>query len=354
MMVNTDCGSSPKKMIEIDWNNLDQRRCITACLVKGSYVLESDQTKVTQLAPAWWQSFHFRRIDVLECACECVFCKIFGPNTWFICGVVFEYVPPEGVPRHPKAPRYIVAFRGTMPRDPTIFGDMRLNLRILLNKQHLCSRFSEARKLVRQLVSSADCDSTGSTVWLAGHSLGASIALDVGRDMMMGEGFNLPTFLFNPPHVSLAPAANVLGVPEEAKRDVHLGSYLVKHAMGKTILRPQKKKMEAVFEKLSSWVPELYVHQRDFICNGYIDHFELRKQAQERCPRVAKSAATLAYRDLLHPCAVSGFGDKKSGRQHLLPSARLWKNSNPEGNAHELRQWWHPDLILSSNLYSWP
>lgn len=271
---------------------------------------------------------------------------------WFICGVVFEYVLPDGVPRHPSAPRYIVAFRGTMPRDPTIFGDMRLNLRILLNKQHLCSRFSEARKLVGDLVKSvADGNSTGSTVWLAGHSLGASIALDVGRDMMC-NGFKLRTFLFNPPHVSLAPAANILGVPEKAKGGAHLASYYVKHAMGKTILRPQKMHMEAMFEKLSPWKPDLYVHQRDIICNGFIDHFELREKAQERCPRIAHSAATLGYRDLLHLCAVSGFGDKK-GRQHLLPSARLWTNSSPDGNAHELRQWWQPDLMLTSKLYSW-
>ncbi|GJN11564.1 hypothetical protein PR202_ga29763 [Eleusine coracana subsp. coracana] len=319
---------------------------------KGTYVLESDHTNGTKLAPSWWESFHFRQLKVLSCACTCIFCKIHGSNARFICGVIFEYVPPDEARHHPSAPRYIVAFRGTMPKDPTIVGDLRLNLRVLLNMQQLCHRFCEAREFVEKLVTS-NVDGDSSTIWLTGHSLGASIALDVGREMMMGEGINLPTFLFNPPHVSLAPVANKVGMSEEAKQDVHLGSYVVKHIMGKTILRPQKKHMEAVFEKLSPWVPELYVHQRDPICSGFIDYFELRKQHQEQCPRIAKSAATLAYRDLLHPCAVSGFGDKK-GRQHLLPSARLWKNLGQDGDAHGLQQWWRSNLSLSSERYSWP
>ncbi|CAN6211309.1 unnamed protein product [Urochloa humidicola] len=110
---------------EIDWSKEEHRRCITACLVKGTYVLESDRTRRRQgtpeaLAPAWWESFHFRRRTdyELESECRCVFCttsrRIFGSRgMWFIYGAVFQYAPPDGVPRHPSAPSYVVAFRGT-------------------------------------------------------------------------------------------------------------------------------------------------------------------------------------------------------------------------------------------------
>ena len=122
-------------------------------------------------------------------------------------GAIFKYVPPDGACRHPSAPRYIVAFRGTMRRDATTLGDMRLNLSILLNKQHLCSRFRDARERVANLLSSIVVPNSGATgnrlVWLAGHSLGASIALDVGRHMMNKMETNMPSFLFNPPQVSL-------------------------------------------------------------------------------------------------------------------------------------------------------
>ncbi|GJN32528.1 hypothetical protein PR202_gb21042 [Eleusine coracana subsp. coracana] len=243
---------------------------------------------------------------------------------------------------------------------------MRLNLKILLNKRHLCSRCSEADERIGELVKSTG-DSTGSAVWLTGHSLGASIALEVGRKMMMNKGFNLPTFLYNPPHVSLRPATKILCVPEKAKRVVHLSSNLVKYTMGKTILSSQRKHMVAVFQKLSPWVPELYVHEEDVICNGFIDNFELREQVQmqvqEQLPMITRSAETLAYRDLLHRSAVFG-SDNKRERLHLMPSARLWKKKKSPGNVedpHELKQWWKPDIeaeLMSSKLYSghecWP
>ena len=121
-------------------DNEEHRRCITASLVKGTYVLESERTKLREaaddddtcvpLAPAWWESFHFRKLCVLECECECVFCQIgrhivdidFGRQR-FIYGAIFEYVPLGGSPRHRSAPSYVVAFRGTMQRDATTVGD---------------------------------------------------------------------------------------------------------------------------------------------------------------------------------------------------------------------------------------
>jgi hypothetical protein len=132
-----------------------------------------------------------------------------------------------------------------MPRDATAVGDMRLNLRVLLNKQRFCSRFTDACQHVVSLLGSipppppaaaggsggravagggtANSNSVG--VWLAGHSLGASIALDVGRDMVTTIGCSLPTFLFNPPHVSAAPLIDAAVMSSEAAKGFRFGAF---------------------------------------------------------------------------------------------------------------------------------
>jgi hypothetical protein len=158
-----------------------------------------------------------------------------------------------------------------MLRYPTISRDMLNNLSVLLNKQHLCGRFRHAREKVGELLLSlSSIPGNGGAVWLAGHSLGASIALEVGRDLMSRMGRNLPTFLFNPPHVSLAPA-----IGEEARRDVYTMGYIGKYLLG-WVLRGHRDHMDELFRKLSPWVPNLYVHPEDPICKGFIDYFEQR------------------------------------------------------------------------------
>ncbi|RLN33433.1 GDSL esterase/lipase [Panicum miliaceum] len=347
--------------IEVDWGNHEHRRCVTACLVRGTYVMEHDRTTGQEnsprsLAPAWWESFHFqrRRNYELEFACDCDLefacgdCKLnFEARCrWPIYGAVFEYAPPDGEPRHPSAPSYIIAFRGTMPRDPAFFSDMLDNFSILLNKQHLCGRFRHAREKVGELLLSLRSipgNGNGGAVWLAGHSLGASIALDVGRDLMSTRGLNLPTFLFNPPHVSLAPV-----ISEEARRDVYTMGYIGKRLLGKALPR-HKDHMDDLFRKLSPWEPNLYVHPEDAICKGFIDYFEQRERMQKRHPCLA-SAASLSYRDMLL--------GKQRVRPHLLPSAMVWKNRSRHGDGHGLCQWWEPEgsekLVLSPKRYTWP
>ncbi|CAL5062448.1 unnamed protein product [Urochloa decumbens] len=327
--------SGPKHMkdIEIDWDNEEHRRCITACLVKGSYVLE---TKRRHLAPAWWESFHFRLDYVLDFGCQCVVCTTSQ--------LLFQYAPPDGARRHPSAPSYVVAFRGTMTGERTIVPDMRHDLRILLNKQHLCGRFCHARQMVGELLDSIAVPSSAA-VWLAGHSLGASIALDVGRHMMTNRELNLEAFLFNPPHVSLAAA-----IGEAGKKDVYAMGYVGKYYLGE-ILTQHKGRMEELFEKLRPWQPYLYVHERDVICMGFIHYFEQREvmMMKDWIPGMATSAATLSFRDM----GYSLFGKHKE-RPHLIPSAVLWKNQSQQGDAHELQQWWQPKLVLSRKLYKWP
>ncbi|GJN32521.1 hypothetical protein PR202_gb21035 [Eleusine coracana subsp. coracana] len=370
MMARTGAVSSVTTRDEINWDDDDHRRCIAAGLVQRTYNMEKDRTKGRRLNRQGSFLRHFSLVETLrecrlKCKCHrdhqqgaCPFCNC-KMSPCFIYGAIFEYVPPQGTRhRHSSSappPRYIVAFRGTMPTDTTAIRDFYLDVNVVLNRQHDCLRFSHARERVWKLLDDA-ADSVAD-IWLAGHSLGASIALDVGRDMAMG-GCYLRTLLFNPPQVSLAPAAGKLNMAEEAKRDLYFTSYLVKQVLGETVLRRHKKHAAVLFEQLSPWVPELYVHQRDVICNGFIDYFQLRELAKQRFPRflARSSAPALAYRDsMVHLlCAELGFRETNE-LPHLLPSARLWINSSTEGDSHELRQWCQPRLArLSSNLYTWP
>ncbi|CAD6217842.1 unnamed protein product [Miscanthus lutarioriparius] len=318
------------------------------------------------LAPAWWESFNFRRLKTLRYECECLLCETktrlsssFGAHRpCSIYGAILEHVPPAGgALRHPSAPRYIVAFRGTILRrhqhqphqheqqqQHTVFGDMHLNLRILANKQHGCDRFRDARKEVGRLLDSVADGShvAPAAVWLVGHSLGASIALNVGRDMA-AKGCYLPTFLFNPPQ-----GRQEGRVPDELRCEGGAGVDGAE-ATG-------EGHGAALFQTLAPWVPELYVHERDIVCQGFIDYFEQRQKMLDRLRPVAEVAMKLSLRDMLisfHSTDPAESGEDQRVRPHLLPSARLWKNSSYH-YAHGLEQWWKPDneLRLSSRRYS--
>lgn len=308
------------------------------------------------LAPAWWESFGFRLLRVIK--------DDSNNNDQFIIGAVYEHVlsalPASKPSRHPLAPHYVVAFRGTMISHPKAIMDLYLDLKVMVNTLPESKRSHLANKEVQNLVATIDkgtgsgCGGHGDggscIVWLMGHSLGASLALDVGRAMMAEKDYNLPTFLFNPPQVSLAPAIDVLLPTKKARRSIHASSSFLKARMDK-VLKPHKERMEKLFEQLSPWAPELYVHERDLICKGYISYFEQREQVKERFRGVGKSAMALSYRDML----FAAFGKEKE-RPHLLPTARLWKNSSMDGDAHDLQQWWRPDreLALSAKRYNYP
>ncbi|KAF8700428.1 hypothetical protein HU200_034366 [Digitaria exilis] len=342
-------GQAPTVQME------SHRRCVAACIVNGIYIMESDEPS---LAPAWWESFGFRLLGApLTFKCECVLCltktKLFAHRPCPIYGAILEHSPPPGSRRHPSAPRYVVAFRGTLPRHP---GDMHLNLRILANKQHACGRFRDARDKVAMFLDSiaaaaAAPNGRSGAVWLAGHSLGASIALDVGRTMMARknkQGWNLPAFLFNPPQVSLAPSMLPHTLRRVAKGVIYPTSYAAKAALGTTVLRTHERDMDTLFDTLAPWVPELYVHERDVICQGFIDYFEQRHKMLNRWLRpVAEVAMKLSLRDMIISLSTSGTetGEDQRVRPHLLPSARLWKNSSYH-DAHGLEQWWRPDSEL--------
>jgi len=130
----------------------------------------------------------------------------------------------------------------------------------------------------------------------------------------------------------------------------------VKAALGSTVLKRQERDMEPLFQTLAPWVPELYVHERDIVCQGFIDYFGQRQKMLDRLRPVAEVAMKLSLRDMLisfHSTDPAESGEDQRVSPHVLPSARLWKNSSYH-YAHGLEQWWKPDneLRLSSRRYS--
>ncbi|XP_037436230.1 GDSL esterase/lipase At4g10955-like [Triticum dicoccoides] len=323
---------------EIDWAKEEHRRRVAACLVKGVYVHENDRAerRAVKLAPAWWESFGFHLKKELR---EPIYSAIVGVVFDTIYGAIFEYSP--SAPGDRCAPRYVVAFRGTKPGS---IRDYYLDLKIVINKLKKRTRCVQACATIEGLMMEEGQDSC---IWLAGHSLGAAVALVVGRYMMVQEKPpNLPTFLFNPLHVSFITSINLLKLDPVAKERVHRVGNILREGAAK-VLRSHRERMDNLFQRLSPWVPNLYVHKKDPICQGFIDYFEQRQKFMEGSHRVGTTFAALSLRD--------GFWhliDKDKDRPQLLPSAKLWK-SCLDHDPHGLQQWWKQDS-LEAKHYSYP
>lgn len=209
-------------------NNAHHRRCIIASLVKGAYTLKSDRTtKRILLASPWWNSFHFELSDELYDPCDgSVFGAIFEFKSplrkctkrrlWirflYLWSVVvfslyifsligfkvFLYISFSllatiiteliGVTRilntpnistryYINPPRYVIAFRVTSLKPNSVLEDLKLDIQYGLGMLHGSDRIEVAMKAVLDTINCKAGVDTENSVWLAGHSLGAAIAL---------------------------------------------------------------------------------------------------------------------------------------------------------------------------------
>lgn len=161
---------------------------MASCLVQAVYVLERDRQlsrqSVDSVAPPWWEFFHFEMIR-----------KLVDDADLSIFGAIFEFNPPSSKEASAQdAPRFVIAFRGTITEKETISRDLSLDLHLVQNGLHKTSRFTIAMQAVQNVASVFP----GSSIWLAGHSLGAGLAILTGRNMVK-KGALLDSFLFNPP-----------------------------------------------------------------------------------------------------------------------------------------------------------
>ncbi|KAL6979450.1 hypothetical protein U1Q18_021113 [Sarracenia purpurea var. burkii] len=323
---------------------MDHRRSVAACLVQGVYILERDRQESRHgsqaLAPLWWEFFHFR-----------LHSRLVDDADHSIFGAIYEFKPASDCNSLiiNESPHYVIAFRGTLTKGDAVLRDLQLDLHVIRNGLHQTSRFEIAMQAVRNTVAA----SGNFNICLAGHSLGAAMAMLAGKTMAKA-GIFLEAFLFNPPFFS-APIERIKD--KKVKQGIRIASSFI--AAGLTVAlkarhqQQQRNHVEDPFVALSAWVPCLFVNPGDHICSEYIGYFEHRKKMEEIG---AGGIERLATQNSLGGLLMSAMGKESEDPLHLIPSANLIVNLFPAEDfkrAHGIHQWWKPDLHQHSKVYNY-
>ncbi|XP_026405451.1 GDSL esterase/lipase At4g10955-like [Papaver somniferum] len=309
-----------------------------ASLVKGVYVLKDDHRRHRQgseaLAPPWWESFNFKLMH-----------SLMDDGDSSIFGAVYEYIPVSNNFHDLKrAPKYVVAFRGTSRKQDTVLGDILLDIGVLVNTLHRSLRFKKAAQAVRKTFSEEGA--SRSNIWLAGHSLCASIAMLAGKTMAK-EGIFLESYLYNPPFVA-APIKLIGSMT--VRRVIHGACTLF--TVGLTVVlqnNEERQQSEDLFTAISPWVPNLFLHPNDVICSGYIGYFEHRERMESIGGGVLGNLATRYSWQGLFMNATFGQEYWPEEKSHLIPSACVTTSSDPR--PHKLSQWFTDDSVSGPTLY---
>lgn len=276
-----------------------------SCFIQAVYLLELDnqenRSKETALAPKWWTPFKYKLVEAL-----------IDERDGSIFGAIFEWdrasalqdfilMKPNG------APRAVLALRGTLLKSPTMRRDIEDDLRFLAWESLKGSvRFSRGLKALRSI-----SDRFGSSnACVAGHSLGAGFALQIGKELAK-EGVYVEAHLFNPPSVSLASSLKTVGERAGVMwRRVKSMLPLIGGGGG----GDEGSRLDC---GMKQWMPYLYVNNSDYICCYYSDvgGGEVKGVSPRWCSGGAKMYVAT------------------KGKQRFL-------------EAHGLEQWWSDDLEL--------
>ncbi|GMI69080.1 hypothetical protein like AT5G50890 [Hibiscus trionum] len=322
-----------RDLINSSWKDANYKRTVIACFIQAVYLLELDRQesrpKETALAPNWWIIFNYKLARILIDERDG---SIFGAVLeWDRSAALanFVLVRPRG------APKAVLALRGTLLKVPTIRRDIEDDLRFLAWESLKGSvRFKVALEALKVVADRYGCDK----VCVAGHSLGAGFALQVGKALAK-EGIYVDAHLFNPPSISLAMILRNIGekaglawnllksmLPSSSEpqasndEEIEDDSFSLKNWLGH-IYREKNS------VGLKKWVPHLYVNNRDYICCRYTDPEGVEEKDVEKMnigPTDAHVAAKL-------------FVVSKPGKQKFL-------------EAHGLEQWWSDELDLQLAL----
>ncbi|XP_019149752.1 PREDICTED: GDSL esterase/lipase At4g10955-like [Ipomoea nil] len=330
--------AGPLHLTAVDWSNFRHRSSVAASLVEGAYILEMDRQKRRHggpraKAPSWGEFFGFKLIQVLV-----------DPEDQSFFGAVYEL---KFSSQTGKSPKQVIAFRGTLIRLESWSQDIRLDRHIVQNTLHNSHRVHEGFQAVMDAVSKVGAKN----VWLAGHSLGSSIALLVGRNMVLKTGCHLETYLFNPPFASL-PIQLIKN--SKLRGGAHFVHTVFKAGvavgMGAAVKNKKIAEDDEEFSLLSPWVPYLFINPSDPICFGYLEYFRHRERmAAAGAGEIARFAARNSIKSM-----VSNAMGKDSKPSHLIPSAYVTMNLKRSPDlvtAHKISQWWRPDSKLDYKLY---
>nr|GLL47237.1 GDSL esterase/lipase At4g10955-like [Ipomoea trifida] len=315
--------SSPnwRDLINSSWKDANYKRTVIACFIQAIYLLELDRqenrNEENELAPKWWIPFKYRLVETLIDERDG---SIFGAILeWDRAAALADlvFIRPSG------APRAVLALRGTLLKGPTMRRDIEDDLRFLAWESLKGSvRFSCAMQALKSLVGKFGSNN----VCIAGHSLGAGFALQVGKSLAK-EGIYVEAHLFNPPSVSLAMSLRNIG--EKAgfvwKR---FKSMLPSGSEGQTSSEETATK-PFQFGSLKQWVPHLYINNSDYICCSYTDPDEAQNKNQADKENTKPSNGQVAAKLFL----------SSKGKQKFL-------------EAHGIEQWWSDNLELQMALNS--
>ncbi|GJN06594.1 hypothetical protein PR202_ga24339 [Eleusine coracana subsp. coracana] len=161
--------------------------------VQAAYLLELDRQEKRALAPNWWKPFKYKLVR-----------HLIDSRDGSIYGALLEWdqiaaladlilIKPQG------APKAVLALRGTLLKQQTVMRDLEDDLRFFAWESLRGSvRFTGALEVLKSAIDKHGANN----VCIAGHSLGAGFALQVGRALAI-DGTFVECHLFNPPSVSL-------------------------------------------------------------------------------------------------------------------------------------------------------
>lgn len=206
-------------------DNLYHRASLVSCLVKAVYILERDrqQNRCDSNSPAtpWWEFYKFTLIQRLKDTSDgSIYGAVFQNKVDYQCTPNSIVVPP----------RYVIALRGTILKPQTIVRDVKNDIRIVLENLHRGGRFEQAIQAIKDFVTK----NGNTTVWIAGHSLGASLAQLAGKIMAM-HGHPVEAYLFNPP-IALFPLDQLLE-SEDLKCTIRIIRDIFKAGLAKVLDR---------------------------------------------------------------------------------------------------------------------
>ncbi|OIW16309.1 hypothetical protein TanjilG_19025 [Lupinus angustifolius] len=315
-----------RDLITSSWKDANYKRTVIACFIQAVYLLELDrQEKRTQenaLAPNWWIPFKYKLKKTLIDERDG---SIFGAILEWDQSAAFAdlvLIRPSG------APKAVLVLRGTLLKSPTMRRDIEDDLRFLTWETLKGSvRFKVALDALKSV-----CDAYGgSNVCIAGHSLGAGFALQVGK-VLAKEGINVETHLFNPPSVSLAMSLRNIGEKAE-----FVWSRLKSMLPSSSQAQVNKDGDKASSERLKSWMPML-------------SSFGLKEAADFG---VAKWTPNLYVNNSDYICCYyndpGGKGKENVGPKNGEIAAKLFVVSKEKQKfleAHGLEQWWSSDAEL--------
>ncbi|KVI04145.1 Lipase, class 3 [Cynara cardunculus var. scolymus] len=322
--------SGPRKVSVPNWRDLinsngNYKRTVIACFIQAVYLLELDRqekrTEENALAPKWFIPFKYKLSRTL-----------IDERDGSIYGAILEWDRSAALSdfiliRPSGAPRAVLALRGTLLKGPTLRRDIEDDLRFLAWESLKGSvRFNGALEALKSLA-----DAYGShNVAVAGHSLGAGFALQIGKALAK-NGLFIETHLFNPPSVSLAMSLKNVGekavvVWQKVK------SMLPSNAVTATDTDTNTGVASNNVVAFNKWVPHLYVNNSDYICCYYTDP-----------AGGGESGGAASEKENVRP--LSAANGQVAAKLFVLS-----KGKQKFMEAHGLEQWWSDDLELELAL----